>query len=87
MASCTFDIMIKKGVNIKVESYDLLRNFRHHNAIPLLDFYVEPDNPNHGRLVIPKVHSTFKAWFENGGKSMLFDKVGHMTPVLQTMLM
>ncbi|CAN6329820.1 unnamed protein product, partial [Urochloa humidicola] len=75
--SCSFDVRICKRRGVNLESFDHLRNFRHTNAIPQLDYYVQAER--FGRLVVPKVRSSFKFWFDNGGKKLLFDENSHMT--------
>ncbi|GJN35461.1 hypothetical protein PR202_gb24241 [Eleusine coracana subsp. coracana] len=37
-------------------------------------------------LVLPEVDGTFQGWFEGGGKSLLFDKNGKMTTLLQNIV-
>lgn len=85
MLSCEFGVMIYKKEGLKMDCYDLLRNFQHDNAVPLLDFFVE--NKKYGCIVIPKVHRTFQYWLESGGKCLLFDRMGHMTSILHDLIM
>ncbi|KAK8450698.1 hypothetical protein SEVIR_6G076400v4 [Setaria viridis] len=84
MSNIEFDVLIDKREGLKFHSYDLLRNFHHANAIPLLDYYYQADK--FGRLVIPKVHFSFQSWFEKEGKNLLFDEMGHMTVMLENMI-
>uniref|UniRef100_A0A0E0KZ35 Uncharacterized protein n=1 Tax=Oryza punctata TaxID=4537 RepID=A0A0E0KZ35_ORYPU len=61
-----FKVLIKKGLQLRLESYDLLSNFRHANAILLLDHYTEASNQH--RLVFPEVDAPFLhgvRWLEN----------------------
>jgi hypothetical protein len=83
--SCTFDVLIDKREGLKLDSFDHLRNFRHDNAVPLLDLYIQ--GKKIGRVVIPKVQSSFQFWFDNGGKTKLFDERGHMTPIFKKLIM
>lgn len=85
MLSSSFDVMICKKEGLQLESYDHLRNFRHANAIPLLDYYIQEGK--FGRLIVPKMHLSFQSWFERGGRSLLFDEMGHMTPVFEKLIM
>lgn len=85
MFSCEFEVLIYKKEGLKMECYNLLRNFQHDNAVPLLDFFIE--KKKYGCIVIPKLHSTFQYWFENTGKSLLFDTMDHMTSKLYDMIM
>jgi len=83
MAACRFEVIIKKGLNLKTKSYDLLRNFKHDNAIPLLDYYTDGKQVS---FVIPKVDTSFEIWFQNEGCSQLFDHSGHMTLLFKSMI-
>lgn len=85
MMECRFDVMIRKGLDNTLESYDLLRDFRHDNAIELLDY--STDGVKKGCLVIPKVSTSFEIWFQNGGSKLLFDASGHMTALFKQMIM
>nr|AAU44288.1 hypothetical protein [Oryza sativa Japonica Group] len=76
-------VLIKKGPQLRLESYDLLSNFRHTNAILLLDYYTEAGNQH--RLVFPEVDGSFSAWCEMAGKAALFDEQGRMTHLLKNM--
>ncbi len=76
-------VLIKKGPQLRLESYDLLSNFRHTNAILLLDHYTEAGNQH--RLVFPEVDGSFSAWCEMAGKAALFDEQGRMTHLLKNM--
>lgn len=70
------DVMIKKGVHLKMEQFDILKGFQHSCAIPLLNFY--PDSTNMGRLIIPKVDDSFGNWFLGIETEVLFDSDGGM---------
>lgn len=85
MMSRRSNVMIRKGLDVTLESYDLLRSFTHDKAIPLLDYYI--DGAKKGCLVIPEVSTTFEIWFKNGGHKLLFDASSHMTVLFKDMIM
>ncbi|KAL6853325.1 hypothetical protein ACP4OV_019354 [Aristida adscensionis] len=82
---CDIDVMIKMKIGLNQDTYDHLRNFRHHAAVPLLDMFIKKGNP--GRLVIPPLTgcTSFTSWFDHDGKDQLFNG-GHMTQLLRNMI-
>ncbi|CAN6280875.1 unnamed protein product [Urochloa humidicola] len=81
---CSVPILIKKGVEIKKETYDLLRDFQHNTLVPHLNFYPEG---NQGRVVIPIVGASFETWFhqENNWRLLIGDN-GSMTQLFDTII-
>ncbi|CAL4936622.1 unnamed protein product [Urochloa decumbens] len=82
MTGYAVNIMIKKGPEIKKETYNIMRNFQHNTVIRHLNFY--PDS-NAGRLVIPVVDKSFKSWISDNG-SELIDRNGNMSELFKTMI-
>ncbi|CAL4927960.1 unnamed protein product [Urochloa decumbens] len=77
-------IMIKKGSEIKKETYDLIRDFQHNTLVPNLNFYPES---NHGRVVIPILGASFETWFhEKNNWKLLIGEDGSMTRLFDTMI-
>ncbi|KAF7062189.1 hypothetical protein CFC21_068818 [Triticum aestivum] len=70
------EVMIKKGVHLKMKHFDILKQFQHSCAIPLLNFY--PESMNMGRLIIPKVDDAFDNCFLGIETEVLFDSDGGM---------
>lgn len=77
------NIMIKKGTEIKKESYNIMTSFQHNTVIRHLNFYPES---NAGRLVIPTLKTSFKAWINNEGRGLLIDGRGNMSALFKTMI-
>ncbi|KAJ1293079.1 hypothetical protein BS78_01G040700 [Paspalum vaginatum] len=83
MDGCTVDIMIKKGSEIKKETYDIMKTFRHNTSIPHLNYYSES---NQGRLVIPLVGALFESWINTDGWGLLIKEDGSMSSLFKTMI-
>ncbi|CAN6308806.1 unnamed protein product [Urochloa humidicola] len=82
MTGYAVDIMIKKGSEIKKETYNIMRNFQHNTVIRQLNFYTVS---NAGRLVIPLVDKSFKSWISDNG-SELIDRNGNMLECFKTII-
>lgn len=83
------DVLIRKGKEINRASYDLLINFRHNNAIRMLNFYYDEENEEKtGCIVIPKIiDSPFLVWFHTeGGRHLLFDNAVCLTNIFRNMI-
>lgn len=77
------NILIKKGSEIKKESYDIMTRFQHNTVIRHLTFY--PDS-NAGRLVVPMLKTSFQFWIRNEGRGLLIDGKGNMSALFKTMI-
>uniref|UniRef100_J3N5B4 Uncharacterized protein n=1 Tax=Oryza brachyantha TaxID=4533 RepID=J3N5B4_ORYBR len=78
------DIMIRKGSEIKKDTYDIMNNFQHVTCIPFLAFYNES---NMGRLTLPSiVKSFFDNWIKDEGQQLLLDEQGNMSSLFKTMI-
>ena len=58
MHSFSSDVLIDKREGLPLDIFDHLRNFRHDNVVPHLDFYIQ--GKRFGRFVIAKVGSSFQ---------------------------
>lgn len=47
MVETTVDVMIRKGTNMRLESYEFLSDFKHGNAVVLLDYTVRKQGEFH----------------------------------------
>jgi hypothetical protein len=83
MVETTVDVMIRKGTNMRLESYEFLSDFKHGNAVVLLDY---TESGNKGSFIVTQVDGSFTAWFETGGKELCFDSSGHITQLFKDMI-
>ncbi|KAG2622076.1 hypothetical protein PVAP13_3NG287141 [Panicum virgatum] len=72
MHSFSSDVLIDKREGLPLDIFDHLRNFRHDNVVPHLDFYIQGKR--------------FGRFFDNEGKTMLFDERGHMTHIFEKLI-
>uniref|UniRef100_A0A0E0CD51 Uncharacterized protein n=1 Tax=Oryza meridionalis TaxID=40149 RepID=A0A0E0CD51_9ORYZ len=84
MVETTVDVMIRKGTNMRLESYEFLSDFKHGNAVVLLDY---TESGNKGSFIVTQVDGSFTAWFETGGKELCFDSSGHITQLFKDMIL
>ncbi|KAK1699430.1 hypothetical protein QYE76_016127 [Lolium multiflorum] len=80
------DVLIKKGVQLKRETFELLSEFFHPNAVHILDFIDE--DKNRVSFVVSKVDASFLAWLKAEGKQkqLMFDENGKMKTLFRDMI-
>ncbi|XP_047043844.1 uncharacterized protein LOC124648064 [Lolium rigidum] len=81
------DVLIKKRVQLKRETFELLSEFFHPNAVRILDFVDE--DKNRGSFVVSNVDASFLAWLKAEGKQkqLMFDKNGKMKILFRDTIM
>jgi hypothetical protein len=81
------DVLIKKGVQLKRETFELLSEFFHPNVVCILDFIDE--DKNRVSFVVSNVDASFLAWLKAEGKQkqLMFDKNGKMKTLFRDMIM
>jgi hypothetical protein len=81
------DVVMKKGVQLKRETFQLFAEFFHPNDVRILDFVDE--DKNRASFVVSNVDASFLAWLKAEGKQkqLMFDKNGKMKTLFRDMIM
>ncbi|KAM0894504.1 hypothetical protein ACQ4PT_024457 [Festuca glaucescens] len=80
------DVLIKKGVQLKRETFELLSEFFHPNVVRILDFIDE--DKNRVSFVVSTIDASFLAWLKAEGKQkqLMFDENGKMKTLFRDMI-